>query len=74
MLKPVTYIDAVIDYKNSKGKVIKKTIYGLWDDEKAVFNDKDKTVVRKMEWLTFYNRFSIFYIINYRKWINNLQI
>jgi hypothetical protein len=48
----VEYVDT--EYSDKLKKNIKIFKQGIWDGEKVVLNDKQKTTVRKLEWLTKY--------------------
>ncbi len=40
-----------IDTERIKDKTIKVEKFGIWDGEKVVLEDKEKTTVRNKEWL-----------------------
>lgn len=46
----VAYIDAISD-KGKTPKTINVTLIGVWDGEKVVFNDLERTTVRTTNWL-----------------------
>lgn len=47
----VEYIDAKNARIDGKLKTIYVPIYGIWDGEKVVCDDNEKTTVRKKDWL-----------------------
>lgn len=49
----VEYVDAkaIFDFKLRKRIVAKISIFGIWDGEKVVCDDDERTTVRKKEWL-----------------------
>jgi len=50
-ITPNTLVE-YIDTKMKNNKRIKVKLHGIWDGNKVVFNDKDKTTVRTVWWLT----------------------
>lgn len=47
----VEYIDTKGGYFTRKKFVQKISLIGIWDGEKVVFDDKEKTTVRTIHWL-----------------------
>lgn len=51
IIKKGTKVKYLTNYRDTDGKLIKFYIFGVWDGEKATFNDKDHHVIRTTWWL-----------------------
>ena len=48
----VMYIDIIWDIIEGKRQTVKIKKFGVWDGEKVVLEDKERTTVRNKNWLT----------------------
>jgi len=48
----VLYTDTESGYDGKRHVAVKVVKFGVWDGEKVVLNDKEKTTVRNKAWLT----------------------
>jgi len=48
----VEYLESKNHFEGKKKANVKTPLIGTWDGEKVQFNDKEKTIVRSLQWLT----------------------